>query len=663
MAYKALYRTYRPKDFDEVAGQEHITKTFKNALSKNKLAHAYLFSGPRGTGKTSVAKIIAKAVNCENAPVKNPCNECSICKGIENNTINDVIEIDAASNNGVDEIREIRDKVKYLPGVGKFKVYIIDEVHMLSTGAFNALLKTLEEPPKHAIFILATTEPHKVPSTIHSRCQRFDFRGIQKKEMLKRLDLIIDQESIDIEEDAKILITESAAGGMRDAISLLDQVMAFSEGIITKEDVHAIRGSVSADNILDIVKAVQKEDAVKALHILNRLIEEGKESDHIIDDLIVFYRDLLYVKNTRDTESKTLYQTKQFQALSETLSNAALFHHMDILNETKQSMRFSTDGKLYLELGFIKMVDDTLKEVSYAREKTERLEETVQRLETKLSDLEDRMDSGKITPSKQNKESSPADKVFDALEDKQGHEDLNKSVAQEKEQTRSKETSPVDSKEPDKQGDSTDEAPIRENTDQAPRKKHSGKEVASNDKYTFLYNKFSNKKYKTFDIHFVEDVLNSADREMKIDMVKKWYDIERFVDASELDYAKMITDGSLVATNGVMILVAYDSPVVCNRLMQPSIKTKLLSILERYFNRKMMFLALPQKVWQNISQEFIKKFRSRDSEDEFIQLSPIDHPRLVEIPQDEEDYDDVTSSGIKEARKYFGDIVKEKKGE
>ncbi|MGM0435607.1 MAG: DNA polymerase III subunit gamma/tau [Bacillota bacterium] len=660
MAYKALYRTYRPKDFDEVAGQEHITKTFKNALSKGKLAHAYLFSGPRGTGKTSVAKIIAKAVNCENAPVKNPCNECDICKGIDNNTINDVIEIDAASNNGVDEIREIRDKVKYLPGVGKFKVYIIDEVHMLSTGAFNALLKTLEEPPKHAIFILATTEPHKVPATIHSRCQRFDFRGIQKKEMLKRLNLIIDKESIEIEDDAKILIAESAAGGMRDAISLLDQVMAFSEGTITKEDVHAIRGSVSEENILDIVKAVQKEDAVKALHILNRLIEEGKESDHIIDDLIVFYRDLLYVKNTRDTESKTLYQMQQFQTLSDTMSNALLFHHMDILNETKQSMRFSTDGKLYLELGFIKMVDDTLKEASHARERTERLEATVKSLEDKMASLENRVASNQVNKPSSEEPSSPADRVFDALESKQQPD--SDTQAKDALETNEKPVNKTKSEEAS-QASVHDAQSEKDTVERASQKETPQKDTPKEDKYTFLYNKFSNKQYKTFDIRFVEDVLNTADREKKIDMVKKWYDIERFVDADELDYAKMITDGALVATNGVMILVAYDSPVVCNRLMQPSIKQKLLSILERYFNRKMMFLALPQDVWQRISSEFIKKFRSRNSEDDFIKLSPIEHPRLVEIPKDEEDYDDVTSGGVKEARKYFGDIVKEKKGE
>ncbi|MFP4077510.1 MAG: DNA polymerase III subunit gamma/tau [Candidatus Izemoplasmataceae bacterium] len=660
MAYKALYRTYRPRDFDEIAGQEHITRTFKNALSKNKLAHAYLFSGPRGTGKTSVAKIIAKAVNCENAPVKNPCNTCDVCQGIENNTINDVIEIDAASNNGVDEIREIRDKVKYLPGVANYKVYIIDEVHMLSTGAFNALLKTLEEPPKHAIFILATTEPHKVPATIHSRCQRFDFRGIQSSEMLKRLELIIDKESIEIDEDAKRLIVESSAGGMRDAISLLDQVMAFSEGPITKDAIHAIRGTVAEETILEIAKAIRDEDAVKALHALNRLIEDGKESQNIINDLITFYRDVLYVKNTDDHEGKSLFGLSAFKDLSESSTNPELFHYMDILNETKQAMRFATDGKMYLELAFIKMVDDVLKEHTRDRQAMNETQAAIEKLEKKVESLESAMNEAPMKPEPSSSEaesSSPADKVFDALEN-QTHRPNIEPASKRDDSVRVPSFLERETKEDNGQG----EAPSKPEAE--PEETGKKKEEASGpkDKFGFLYEKYSKKHYRTFDIHYVEDVLNTGDREIKIDMVKKWYDIERFVDADDLDYAKMITDGTLVATNGVMNIVTYDSPVVCNRLMQPSIKQKLIAILESFFGRRMMFMALPKDVWERISKEFIKKFR-RQEDASFITLEPIDHPRLVEIPQEEKNYDDVTSSGIKEAKKYFGDIVKEKKGE
>ena len=221
MSYQALYRVWRPQKFIDVVGQEHVTKTLQNALLQEKISHAYLFSGPRGTGKTSAAKILAKAVNCERSPVAEPCNECSACLGITDGSIPDVIEIDAASNNGVEEIRDIRDKVKYAPSSVKYKVYIIDEVHMLSIGAFNALLKTLEEPPKHVIFILATTEPHKIPLTIISRCQRFDFKRITAKAIVNRMKLIVDETGVKYDEEALQVIARAAEGGMRDALSLL----------------------------------------------------------------------------------------------------------------------------------------------------------------------------------------------------------------------------------------------------------------------------------------------------------------------------------------------------------------------------------------------------------------------------------------------------------
>ena len=233
VSYQALYRVWRPQNFIDVVGQEHVTKTLQNALLQDKISHAYLFSGPRGTGKTSAAKILAKAVNCERAPVAEPCNECSACLGITDGSISDVIEIDAASNNGVEEIRDIRDKVKYAPSSVKYKVYIIDEVHMLSIGAFNALLKTLEEPPKHVIFILATTEPHKIPLTIISRCQRFDFKRITAKAIVNRMKLIASETGVECDEEALQIIARAAEGGMRDALSLLDQAISFSNEKVT----------------------------------------------------------------------------------------------------------------------------------------------------------------------------------------------------------------------------------------------------------------------------------------------------------------------------------------------------------------------------------------------------------------------------------------------
>lgn len=259
MAYLALYRAWRPQNFKDVIGQEHIIKTLENALINNKFSHAYLFSGPRGTGKTSVAKIFSKAINCNNSIDGNPCNKCNTCVGITNGSIMDVIEIDAASNRGIEEIREIRENVKFTPTETKYKVYIIDEVHMLTTEAFNALLKTLEEPPEHVIFILATTEQHKIPLTIISRCQNFDFKRVSTKHMINRLKYVGEAEGYQIEEDALTLIARYSDGGMRDALSLLDQVMAVSDNTIIVDSILNISGRISYQSFSYIAEQIYEK--------------------------------------------------------------------------------------------------------------------------------------------------------------------------------------------------------------------------------------------------------------------------------------------------------------------------------------------------------------------------------------------------------------------
>lgn len=384
MSYQALYRTYRPRTFKEVAGQEVIVKTLQNALLHDKIAHAYLFSGPRGTGKTSIAKILAKAVNCEKAPIKDACGECATCKAIQSNTIGDVVEIDAASNNGVDEIRDLREKVKYLPSMGKFKVYIIDEVHMLSQGAFNALLKTLEEPPKHVIFILATTEPNKIPSTILSRCQRFDFRGIAPSDIERKLKDIRDIEKIQITDDAIREIARYAEGGLRDALSLLDQAISFSDDVVTEEDIYAVSGSVSKKNLIQLLDFIYYKKTTEAFSLLNEMIEDGKEVNKIVSDLIATLRDLLIEKNV---VFDAVRPTKYVEELSKQYSNDRIYFYLDVLNGTQNDIKWSNQKRAYLELAIVKMIDhQQMDRINYT-EQLQTLQERIKGLEFDLSKL------------------------------------------------------------------------------------------------------------------------------------------------------------------------------------------------------------------------------------------------------------------------------------
>ncbi len=659
MAYKALYRTYRPADFDEIAGQEHITKTFRNALVKNKIAHAYLFSGPRGTGKTSIAKIIAKAVNCEKAPVENPCNECDICLGIENNTINDVIEIDAASNNGVDEIREIRDKVKYLPGVGKYKVYIIDEVHMLSTGAFNALLKTLEEPPKHVIFILATTEPHKIPATIHSRCQRFDFRGVSVPDMIKTLNIIIKKENIGIEKEAIKVIAESAEGGMRDAISLLDQVVSYSNENVTTSDVHAIRGTVSNEKLLNIANAIYDNNSVEAIKQLDDLIMLGKEAPRLVENLIKFYRDVLIYKNVNtDDDDHLIYKDNKFIELSKKISNNMIFYYIDCLNKAQNDMKWTSNAKLYMELALIKMVDKVEKQEIY-------YDDEIASLKTKFDELNEKIDNIDISeivikePLVETKPIKEVQQISNRLEEEpiekidviqENHDDeVFKDIIKE-EKVDSDVEKIVDPKPlyTDEDIDTSEKEEVLEETNifNTPIPAPVVKEV---------------NPYKTFDIRYVEDVLNNAKREVKVTMNMKWYDIERATDSSNLIYAKMITEGRLVATDGKMIIIQYANPSICNRMMKPEIKGKIVKMLSEFFDVEIDYLALPEVVWQEKSQEFIKKWKRGEKN---IKLTPIRHPELRDMPTIDHEVEDMTPDSVKDALELFGsDIVKVKKGD
>lgn len=357
MAYQALYRVWRPQQFFDVVGQEHVTTTLQNALLQDKISHAYLFSGPRGTGKTSAAKILAKAVNCEKAPVSEPCNECASCRGITDGSIPDVIEIDAASNNGVEEIRDIRDKVKYAPNAVKYKVYIVDEVHMLSIGAFNALLKTLEEPPRHVIFILATTEPHKIPLTIISRTQRFDFKRITAKAIVGRMKWIIEETGLDCDETALQVIARAAEGGMRDALSLLDQAISFSHDRVTVEDALTVTGSVSQSFLNQLARAVHEKNAAMGLEALEELLFQGKDPSRFIEDFIYFYRDMLLYKAAPSLEEslERVLLDEEFVQLANEVDAREIYEIIDGLNKAQQEMRWTNHPRVFLEVAIVKL--------------------------------------------------------------------------------------------------------------------------------------------------------------------------------------------------------------------------------------------------------------------------------------------------------------------
>ena len=356
MAYKALYRTYRPSTFEEVAGQEHIVKTLKNALATGKLAHAYLFAGPRGTGKTTMAKLLAKALNCDEG-IGHQCNECKNCKAIIEGTHPDVLELDAASNNGVDEIRELIDKVKYGTILGRYKVYIIDEVHMLSTGAFNALLKTLEEPPEHVIFILATTEPHKILPTILSRCQRYDFTKLSDKDIKNRLKSVLENEGVTFNEEAIDIIISLADGGMRDALSILDQVLAYSGNKLDVQDILDIFALESKDEKIALLTSIIKKDVSDVLQRINRYVSLGTDIKRLTDDLLLILKDILIYQSSRDTACLEVLNEQEAQSFFKYLDIDETLKMIDIIMTSQKDYKNVSSIIPLFEVTILKLVN------------------------------------------------------------------------------------------------------------------------------------------------------------------------------------------------------------------------------------------------------------------------------------------------------------------
>lgn len=355
--YRVLYRKWRPAVFTDVSGQEHITSTLQNEVSSGRLNHAYLFTGSRGTGKTTCAKILAKAVNCLNPQNGNPCGECEICKGIDDGSILDIVEMDAASNRKIDDIRQIIDEVQFKPAKCKYRVYIVDEVHMLTTEAFNALLKTLEEPPEHVIFILATTEVHKLPQTIRSRCQRFDFHRIPPKAIADRVEYVVSQENAEITESAALMLASVADGALRDALSLLDSCLAVSSHI-DEEVVRNAAGLVSKTYLFELATAIINKNPTKSLEIIDRLYSESKDMARLCDELVEHFRALMLIKTIKNPRDILIMSDDEFEQAvtqSDYLSLADIVFYMDVLSRAYQRMGRGTGDRTELEMALVKL--------------------------------------------------------------------------------------------------------------------------------------------------------------------------------------------------------------------------------------------------------------------------------------------------------------------
>ena len=405
MSYQALYRKWRPDNFEDVKGQDHIVTTLKNQINADRIGHAYLFCGTRGTGKTSVAKIFAKAVNCEHPVNGSPCGECPTCKAIAAGTSMNVIEIDAASNNGVDNIREIRDEVQYSPTEGKYKVYIIDEVHMLSTGAFNALLKTLEEPPSYVIFILATTEVAKIPVTILSRCQRYDFHRISIETIADRLSELMKAENIVVEDKAIRYVAKAADGSMRDALSLLDQCIAFHLGEELKyDDVLDVLGAVDIAIFSNMYKTIRENDVARCMNLMEDIIMQGRDLSQFVTDFIWYLRNLLLIKTTRDTDKIEDVIEVSKDNIADMMEDAkeadvdTLMRYIRVLSELSNDMKTSTQKRVKAEVTFIKLMRPSMEKPADMTELTGR----INTLETQLGDamqVIEKLKSGELIPA------------------------------------------------------------------------------------------------------------------------------------------------------------------------------------------------------------------------------------------------------------------------
>ena len=576
MSYKALYRTYRPQTFEDVAGQSHVTITLKNAIKENRIAHAYLFAGPRGTGKTTIAKILAKAINCTGD--QPPCNECPNCKAITQGDHPDVIEIDAASNNGVNEVRDLIDKVKYAPINAKYKVYIIDEVHMMTPEAFNALLKTLEEPPAHIVFILATTEPHKILPTIISRCQRFDFKRVDEKDIINRLEYVLKEEKVDYEEDALEIISKLADGGMRDALSILEQCLAYDRHL-TVENINKVYGLLSNDEKIRLIKLLLTKDMKNVLKTLDHMMSLSIDLKRLTQDLIDVLKDVIIFKNTEDLSLLFVLHKNDIQKIVPYMLVEEAFQMIDIFMDASSHYGQAVDSSTYFELALLKICNQIENEHK----------EVVIEEPTIIEDVshETLVEEKTEIVEKQKEEVKP---IIEHQEAKETHEE--------------------EIKEEEKQVE------VSEEKEPQPEKLPSQIEVDFND---------------------ILNILVQAKRTVLNDIQDKWPVIRRYCyNLNTAKYANMLCDAKPVAAGekGFILTLKYQPEV--NNVNYTENYYPLKSFLKEVLGSDYDFIAVMEDEWPHMRQKFIQLNKEKKlPQPQPIVLHHIDeyHEPVVELTE------------------------------
>ena len=561
MSYKALYRTYRPHSFDTVVGQKHIVKTLQNALKQNKVSHAYLFCGPRGTGKTTVAKLVAKSVNCLN-PAEAPCNHCEHCLSIQQGIHPDVIEIDAASNNGVDQIRDLIEKVKYAPLQAKFKVYIIDEVHMLSQGAFNALLKTLEEPPAHVIFILATTEPHKVLPTIISRCQRYDFTRVSQKDIQARIEEVLRKEGIQFDEEASRLIAQLSDGGVRDALSILEQVIAYSEDHLTAQHVNDIYGIATTQDKLLLLEAIQNQDVNRLMVEIDQITQKNIDIRRLTNDLMELLKESVIYAYTGDSSLLQKLSVDEAKSLNGIPSNIAI-KMIDDLMETAEKYRSASDVLSYFEIGLLKLIGRLARVPQ-----NEGLLENVRVVEKATP---------KPTPVPVKTIETPiAAPVEEVVEDSVEHEP----------------------------------EPIETATLVQPEIVVEGDQAVLNfgDPEPVDRSRLTSDELEQ---SFVLQLLVNAEKQLRISDAERWKDTsELALETALMKSLNLIADSSIQASGDQFVLLTFDNPLRVHAINDVKNINEFAKLTERLLNRKARLFAVSTAEFETIKAEFVRQHKA-----------------------------------------------------